>query len=444
MSDPVCLPLYPQVFHRSNFALYFSTSPVKAIKQLRVKSLNILVLTETFFPHGGGAEYSTYRFAQLLSEKGLNVTVITNKFPKEPSFSQNGKLAIYRLPLLKESSNVKYRMLFNFKFAFSSFFQKMFTWADIVYIPRYWFSAIPVAKRFGKPVIVHLHDNILLCPISGKYDFSKQQVCHSHNCSTKCILTFEQMFGRNSKTVFASTLLNSTVGLQLPRLIALSDRIICVSNTQKNDILEKFPTLQNKIRSVYNLLPEVSPLKIHGDDYGFFGGPNPIKGSDILFKALAEITGNTPVRVHATNFEKLPKKQPTPMGNAEVFFYKKLVGAPLDELYRKIRAVIVPSVCLETFSYVMSEAILKGRIVIASNVGSLPEVAEGCRSVFFFESGNPQDLAEKIKYVNSLNKETVTDLITQSRELFLKKFNNEQSLTNFIGICTEIANNPSS
>jgi hypothetical protein len=37
-------------------------------------------------------------------------------------------------------------------------FRKLVKWADIVYIPRYAYPLIPVAKALGKRVVVHLHD----------------------------------------------------------------------------------------------------------------------------------------------------------------------------------------------------------------------------------------------------------------------------------------------
>lgn len=400
--------------------------------------MNILFLSELFFPHGGGAELATYEYAKLLSENGVNVIVVTNKFSSEPSFSKNQKLVIYRLPLMKGSSTVKYQILFNFNVVFSNFFRKLFAWADVVYIPRCWFSAIPVAKAYGKPVLVHLHDYILICPLASMYDLSRAAICQSGHCSQKCIYTFEQNFGRNLKSSLASTLLNSTLGLQLRRLITLSDGIVCVSNAQRNIIASRIPRLRDKIRVIYNPLPEISPTKIQGDDYGFLGGSNPIKGFHVLYRALNNINSNIHVKLHATNFVELPRKQPELLSHAEIFFYSRLSHSFLDELYEQIRAVIVPSVCPEPLSYVQSEAILKGRLVIASNVGGFPELVEGCEGAFFFESKNSKELARKIEYVAGLSREVVADFAAQSRETFLKRFSNEAILNNFVGICNEL------
>jgi glycosyltransferase involved in cell wall biosynthesis len=407
---------------------------VKCARHAKVITMNILFLSELFFPHGGGAELATYEYAKLLSENGINVIVVTNKFSSEPSFSKNQKLVIYRLPLMKGSSTVKYQILFNFNVVFSNFFRKLFAWADVVYIPRFWFSAIPVAKAYGKPVLVHLHDYILICPLASMYDLSRAAICQSGHCSQKCIYTFEQNFGRSLKSSLASTLLNSTLGPQLRRLITLSNGIVCVSNAQKNIIISKIPTLRNKIRVIYNPLPECCFTKIEGDDYGFLGGSNPVKGFDVLHCALTEITSNIHVKLHVTKFA-LPHNEPELLDHAEIVYHSKLSPASLNNLYKQIRAVCFPSIWPEPLPYVVSETILKGRLVIASDIGGSPELAEGCKGAFFFEPGNVKELAEKIEYVAKLSREVAIDFAAQGRETLLKKFNNEIILSRFIDVC---------
>ena len=73
--------------------------------------MNILFLSELFFPHGGGAEFATYLYAKLLSEATYNVIVITNRFHGESDVSKSGNLTIYRLPLLSNVKSVKFSIL---------------------------------------------------------------------------------------------------------------------------------------------------------------------------------------------------------------------------------------------------------------------------------------------------------------------------------------------
>lgn len=45
--------------------------------------VNVLFLSELYYPHGGGAELATYLYAKLLSEEGFNVVVVTSRFAGE-------------------------------------------------------------------------------------------------------------------------------------------------------------------------------------------------------------------------------------------------------------------------------------------------------------------------------------------------------------------------
>jgi glycosyltransferase involved in cell wall biosynthesis len=106
-----------------------------------------------------------------------------------------------------------------------------------------------------------------------------------------------------------------------------------------------------------------------------------------------------------------------------------------DRVYRKIRAVIVPSIWNEPFGYVVAEAILRGRLIIASRIGGIPELVEGCKGAFLFDAGDSVQLAERIRYVSGLSKVSVADLCNGNRELFLKRFSNRETLQNFIDLC---------
>ncbi len=401
--------------------------------------MNILFLSEIFFPHGGGAELATYLYAKLLSEKGENVKVVTNKYLSEPNIIKDGKLTIYRILLFPGNSTIKYKILFNVGIFLSPFFKKLVAWADIVYIPRYWFSAIPVAKAFGKPVLLHMHDYVLVCPLHGLYNFSKKELCQSASCF-KCIFAYEYISRNTLKNTIASTFLNSMLGIRLRKLIELSDEIVCVSNAQKTLICSRIPEIKTKTSVIYNPLPiGCYPIQSEGEAFGFLGGSNPIKGFQVLHSALYTIKTSERVRLHAAKFQGLTNSPiHKSLANADIFFYGKLDSTSLNRLYKDIRTIIFPSICPEPLPYAISESILKNRLVIASHIGGSPEIARECKGVSFFESENIKELAEKIEYNLNLSREIVCDLTAQSRQVFLKNFNNELTLRKFVNLCNKI------
>ena len=71
----------------------------------------------------------------------------------------------------------------------------------------------------------------------------------------------------------------------------------------------------------------------------------------------------------------------------------------LLEWYDKTRFIVLPSICYEGFGLVLVEAMMYGKPVIASGIGSIPEIVEDKVTGLLFEPGNAEDLANKIQYL---------------------------------------------
>jgi glycosyltransferase involved in cell wall biosynthesis len=407
--------------------------------------MKILFLSELFHPNGGGAELATYLYAKLLSEAGSDVVVVTNKFGGEPEFSKNGNLTIYRLPLFKKNGSVKYSIFMRFNVLFSKFMRKIVKWADVVYVARFWYSAIPFAKALRTPVITQLHDYIPICPLSNIYDVSKHATCDHKGllCSPKCIYAYEKIHGRSFTETLTSMALNSTLGAFFGKSVGFSDAIICVSKFQRRMIVDREPSLREKTCVIYNPLPKISHIEMEGDDFAYFGGPDYLKGFHTLYKALMHLNrervNRKATRIHATKFPNSFGWFAKSSRELGISLYGKLDRVECNRLYKQVRAVIVPSICHEPWPYVVSEAIARGRFVIASRVGGIPEQVEGCKGALLCEPGNSKQLAEAIEFVGSLDREDVAELGFQSKEKFSKRFDNTISIRSFISICENLA-----
>lgn len=389
---------------------------------------NVLVLSEIFYPHGSGAELATNLYSKLLANSGVKVKVITNRYAGEPIKSENRNLTIYRLPLFKNEGNIKYLAVENLGVHFSEFFRNLVQWADVVYIPSCWYFAIPVVKAYGKSVVVHLHSYNLVCSTGSMYDISCASSCANRVCNPKCITTYEQAKGRRLSRVFMSTALNLTLGRCMTRLLEMSDKVICVSNAEKQLVLNRMPSLTKNIDVAYNPIPQINLSSIEGGAMGYFGGPSTLKGYNVILNALPHLQQ---VVIHATKFNKTP---PLIAGNSRIVFHGLLSDEPYQRVYRQLSTVLVPSVWPETWGYVITEALLSGRVVIASPSGGIPEQISGLKGCFTFKSGDGLKLAESINYVRGLKKETLADLGIKNREGFLRKYNNVQVLKDFLGI----------
>ena len=399
--------------------------------------MNILFLSELFYPHGGGAELATYLYTKLLSKAEFNLVVVTNRFSGESEVSKNGNLTIYRLPLLIGSRSIKYSMLQRSSVLFSVFLKKLLKWADVVYIPGSWYLAIPIAKAYGKPVVTHLHDYLPVCPLATLYNLPKHSICHPHYqgfCSPKCIVAYEKSNESNPKEVLMSALLNPTIGHYMGKLVALSDSIICVSEVQGRLITAHMPSIGSKLHVVYNPLPVMSQFNGEGSDFGYFGGSSVLKGFDILVRALQEVHPKN--KTHATKMSDFSKNMWYSLKKLGIVAHEKLNKESYDNLRKRIQVVIVPSVWPEPLPYVVSEALLSKRLIIASHVGGIPEQVKGLEGAFLFEPGSYERLAELIQYVGGLNEEAKLDLGCKNRKSFLKKFNNDRISRDFLRVLT--------
>jgi len=405
--------------------------------------MNVLFLSEIFHPHGRGAELATYLFAKNLEAEGLNIVVVTNRFNGDEEVTKNGKLSIYRLPLFREDTNSKYSIFRRVDVLFSQFLRKLVKWADVVYIPRFWFSAIWLAKAYRKPVVVHFHDYIPICPLSTTFDITKNQVCSCKRgyCSLRCIYAYEKSVESTMLRTSSSVLLNSTLGRCLSRFTELSDAVICASNAQKNLIVSRRPRMSRKVSVIHNPLPEVKQLDIEGNGFAYFGGPYVLKGFHTLFRAVGYLKQSIhrETNVYVSDFAQVSAHFAERLRNRGFILRGRLSGSAYDDVYAKAGSVIVPSVCPEVSSYVAMEAMLRGRLLLASNVGGLPEIANGCSGAFTFPPGDSVQLAKIMGYVWSLSNDTVTDLGARNRESLTKRFDNKDSVSNFVRLLTRVS-----
>ena len=60
---------------------------------------------------------------------------------------------------------------------------------------------------------------------------------------------------------------------------------------------------------------------------------------------------------------------------------------------------MTPSVWFQPFALIRLEALAHGLPVIASRIGSLPEMIEDGKTGLLFEAGNATDLAQKMRWV---------------------------------------------
>ena len=92
------------------------------------------------------------------------------------------------------------------------------------------------------------------------------------------------------------------------------------------------------------------------------------------------------------------------------------------ELINNCEALIMPSISFESFGYTLIEAMSLGKIVMASNIGGMPEVIKSGYNGFIFKPNSPLILRKLlVSFVKE--KKTIKNNLKKNARLTFKKFN---------------------
>ncbi len=140
-----------------------------------------------------------------------------------------------------------------------------------------------------------------------------------------------------------------------------------------------------------------APAPAAGERSGFLfvGRLSPEKGIEVLAGALAGSLGE-PVRVAGSGECESALK-----GLSRVSLLGHLPEPRVLDEMRRVRALLVPSICYETFGRVVVEAYACGLPVIASRIGSLAELVEHGVTGLLFNPGDAADLARAMQWAEA-------------------------------------------
>ena len=171
---------------------------------------------------------------------------------------------------------------------------------------------------------------------------------------------------------------------------------ICQTEFQKAKLVTAgFP--RHRITVIPNMsVPNgFQPSNGLGDHAGYVGRLSPEKGiTDFL--AAARMLANVKFRA-AGSLARMPDL--SEQASANLKFVGHLEQETLDRFYSACRMLVVPSVCYEGFPSVIIDAMVRGKPVVCSRIGGLPEIVDDGVTGLLFEPGNAADLAEKIRYL---------------------------------------------
>lgn len=383
----------------------------------------ILVVSEIFWPEGGGAELATYLILKILRKAKYKISVVTGtRNPK----SING-VKYYYTSLLSNFNRLK-RWLYIYLLSKKSWFIKLMSKHDIVYIPLFAYPLIPIAKKMKKKVVVHIHNYVPIRYYGVKYYFEKDTISTLEEI--KISLFHEAFINKNILRTLAFPISYIVYKFSKNWLID-ADNIICVSRRQAEIIKKQAPYLSRKIKVIYNPLPKIP--KIMKKPTGtptllYTGGDSYIKGFPVLLKTLI-LSHNKRYKFKVLMVNKCGDKcinrilKLRSILNVDIEVLGKIPYYQYLKLHEKTWSIIFPSVCEEPLPYTIVEAALTGTIPIAPKIGGIYEILE--RTIaekFLFTTLNTDEIMSKIEEVLSMNKSEILDIGRELRKDILTRY----------------------
>ena len=346
----------------------------------------------------GGGELVAGILSSLLKEKGINVFQATlyNKSSKAKnktlfiasSMQQKKRRKIMSLfydPVLTKNLK-KIKKIFNI---------------DLIYAqaaPTVAQKLVRVARKIKLPIIVAVHSWSYLCPTGYKVRMPKLIPCNSISLTEclKCrvfITGLDRSQSRHALSHLCSLqyhLLASKYVLRTANYIVAPSRIFC--REIEKQLNQRCLNVPNPIDPT---LLNINPHPRGDGSVLFLGRLSLIKGIPVIVN-IAKRLSNTLIHVAGEGPLKLwllEKKPPN------VLYHGFVHGVRKSKLLEKTSIVIVPSLCVEMFPYVIVEAFAFAKPVIAFDLGGSKELVEMSGGGLLAKPFNIAEFADHIKYL---------------------------------------------
>ena len=182
-----------------------------------------------------------------------------------------------------------------------------------------------------------------------------------------------------------------------------------------------------------NFVPWCAAPPQQGRQGGLYVGRLSVeKGIDVLLKAwplLGEASAQ--LRVMGTG----PREEDT-----QTLLQTQYLGhTPLPKVLEAMASasfLLLPSVCYEGFPRTVVEAFSRGLPVIASRLGSMAELIEHGKTGLLFEPGNPQALADAIRWACE-HPQAMADMGARARTVYEQEFTADRNHAHLMAVYQE-------
>ncbi|MFA5062108.1 MAG: glycosyltransferase family 4 protein [Patescibacteria group bacterium] len=353
--------------------------------------MKIAHIVSTFPPHLGGMGSVCWHEADLLSDKGHDVTVFTLKYPDTVYDDTINSFSVVRIPAL-------------------------FKYGDAGEIPQ-------LAWHLKEFDLVHLH-----YPFYGAAEW----LCFSRK---PFVLTYHM----DAQTTGIKSVLQKMYDLVWPPFIfSRAKKVIVVDSdyfktvqyakkVKPENVAEIANGVDTKIFKPMSVdLSEVDLQDLSGKKIiSFVGNPIPLKRLDLLLEAIKKINDSNIALVVVGGGYELDKyvKMANELGiYSQVRFVGACANSQLLADYYNISDCFVLSSDYESFGMVVSEAMSCGVPVVGTDIPAIRNrITDGVDGLLFAK-GSADDLAAKILQVLAMPAETKKQMGENGRKKIIEKY----------------------
>ena len=359
--------------------------------------MKVLMINKFLYPNGGSETY-IFRIGEWLERNGHEVQY----FGMEHAGRCVGnRVEAYTSDMDFHGGSILSKFTYPIKTIYSSEARKQIRKVlddfkpDVCHINNFNYQLTPSIileiKKWNKNcrIVFTAHDYQLVCP---------NHMCNNPNTHENC----EKCLGGHfinctrGKCIHGSAA-KSAIGTMEAMLwngngvYKNFDKIICCSGFLKKK-MDTNPVFREKTIALHNFVEKVKNKGTEKKDYVlYFGRFSEEKGIGTLIQAAQELpdinfifAGTGPLGIEMNGVSNIKN----------VGFQK---GETLEKLIREAKFSIYPSEWYENCPFSIMESLMYGTPVLGANIGGIPELIRAGETGELFESGNKEELKNKIR-----------------------------------------------
>lgn len=351
----------------------------------------VLFICSLYQPHVGGIETMLTELGKFYLSMGIKVTVLTKKWPNDlPDYENYEGIEIFRIISAKDDND----------------FLNITQWLRDNHLKLKSDIVHAIGMRKPLPLIGFLLSRLWKVPFIAT--IAGSEIPNEGDLETKKIW-------------------NEGKGIIEP-VMNRADFVTCVSKYLQNSLLKVVPSLKNVITMYAGIdVKKIEKIKPFYSDYKYILSLRrliPSKGVDILIKAFDKVFVEIPdlklmIAGDGSEKDKLNKLVFDLGLQEKVIFCGTVSLEQATALLKSALCTVVPSLS-EGGGLVNIEAQAAGCPVVASRVGGIPEYVQDDVSGLLFESGNCDELKDKI--LDIVNNPNLRAMLIDNGKLYAAKF----------------------